>query len=131
MKKILAVFCFLLGAASFAAPARDLGDVTVKVDASMLSVRVSANTPELNALAVQAFKSHGRYNVTTGTGQYEIKFTQLGGTQVRVDITKGSAQSPVHSQTVSGTSARNALLRAADVAVEKTNGLGLKLNKPQ
>lgn len=126
MKKILAVFCFLLGAASFAAPARDLGDVTVKVDASMLSVRVSANTPELNALAVQAFKSHGRYNVTTGTGQYDIKFTQLGGNQVRVDITKGSAQTPVHSQTVSGTSARNALLRAADVAVEKTNGLGLK-----
>jgi TolB protein len=32
----------------------------------------------------------------------------------------------VHSQVVTGTSPRNALLRAADVAVEKTNGLGLR-----
>ena len=44
---------------------------------------------------------------------------------MRVDIAKGDGQ-VVASEVVSGTSTRNALLRAADVAVEKTNGLGLR-----
>ena len=50
----------------------------------------------------------------------------MGGTQVRVDVTRGSGGAPVVSQVVTGTSARNALLRAADIAVEQTNGMGLK-----
>ena len=44
----------------------------------------------------------------------------------RVDVTKGIALTPIHSEVVTGTSLRNALLRAADVAVVHTNGLGLK-----
>ena len=104
----------------------DIGNVTVSIDARMVSVHVSANTPELNALAREAFGAHGRYQRVDTGGQFDIKFTQLAPTQVRVDITKGSAATPVHSQVVTGTSPRNALLRAADVAVEKTNGLGLR-----
>jgi TolB protein len=45
-------------------------------------------------------------------------------TQVRVDITKGGA--PFSSEVATGSNARQALLRAADAAVEKTNGQGLK-----
>src|SRR6185295_13401433 len=37
-----------------------------------------------------------------------------------------SSTTPVFSETVSGNNLRHALLRAADVAVVKTNGLGLK-----
>ena len=105
--------------------ARDIGDITVPVDAKVVSVHVSANTPDLNALALQAFRAHGRYALVTSGGQFDIKFTQLAPTQVRVEVTRGSTATPVHSQVVTGTSSRNALLRAADVAVEKTNGLGL------
>ena len=111
------------------APAKepvDIGRVTVSIDAKLVSVQVSANTPELNALAREAFSVHGRYQRVDSGGQFDIKFTQLAPTQVRVDVTKGSAATPVHSQVVTGTSPRNALLRAADVAVEKTNGLGLR-----
>ena len=111
------------------APAKepvDIGRVTVSIDAKLVSVQVSANTPELNALAREAFGVHGRYQRVDSGGQFDIKFTQLAPTQVRVDVTKGSAATPVHSQVVTGTSPRNALLRAADVAVEKTNGLGLR-----
>ncbi len=126
MRKLLPLIFILAGATLLAAATRDFGEVTLKVDASVISIRVSANTPELNALAVQAFSAHGRYKVTTGASQYEFRFTLLGSNQVRVDIAKGAASTPVHTQTVTGTSARNALLRAADVAVEQTNGLGLK-----
>lgn len=138
MKKLwMAVVCLVVTALAATAaekkssstgasgPAHHIGVVTVEVDASAVSVRVSANTPELQSLAQLAFRAHGRYRLTTGNAQYHIVFTQVAPTQVRVDISYASGAS-VLSQVVAGSSARNALLKAADVAVAKTNGLGLK-----
>ncbi len=121
MKKTLLLFLAL--AAPLLAQ-RQIGNVVVEADNKTLPVRVSANTPELNALAQQAFGAHGRYHVVASGFAFDIRFTEVGPTQVRVDIDR-LGQS-VGSQVVTGTSARNALLRAADVAVEKTNGLGLR-----
>jgi TolB protein len=104
---------------------RNIGEVVVTADTKTVPVRVSSTNPELNALAIQAFRSHGRYRVVASGYTYDIKFTPAGATQVRVEIARGSG-TPVHSEVATGSSARNALLRAADVAVEKTNGLGLK-----
>ncbi len=128
MKKAFLILtaCLAAGLVNQARAARNIGDVTVGVDARMLSVHVSANTPELNALALEAFGSHGRYHLVYGPGQFNIRFTLVAPREVRVDITKGASGAPVHSQTVTGTSDRNALLKAADVAVERTNLQGLK-----
>lgn len=106
--------------------ARDIGDITVIADNKTIPVRVSANTPELNDLALRAFNVHGRYSVKASGYAYDIRFTLLGSNQVRVDITKGQAGTPFGSETVSGRDAADALLRAADAAVVKTNGLGLR-----
>lgn len=118
---------FLLAAVSLtsALAQRNIGDVVISADNKTVPVRVSSGTPELNTLAIQAFRSHGRYRVVASGFTYDIKFSAVGATQVRVEITRGSG-TPVHSEVALGTSARNALLRAADIAVEKTNGLGLK-----
>lgn len=99
---------------------------TVEVTASdAIPVRVSSSSAELNDLALRAFGIHGAFKVVgNGYYAYDIRFTPVTATQVRVDISKGST--PLVSTTVSGTSSRNALLRAADFAVEKTNGKGLK-----
>ena len=124
-------FRFLLLAAlviapAFAQGARKIGEVRIDVDGT-LPVRVTANTAELQTLALIAFGAHGRYDVSgRRASAYDIKFTSVAPTQVRVDITKGAAATPVASQIASGNSPRNALLRAADIAVEKTNGLGLR-----
>jgi TolB protein len=123
------VFRLVLMVALVATPLfaqRKLGEVVVAVDKNTIPVRVSANSPELNRLAVLAFSAHGRYHVVASDYAYDIRFSQIGGSQVKVDIAKGRNPAPVFSETVSGTSARNALLRAADLAVEKTNGLGLR-----
>ncbi len=105
----------------------NIGQVNVNADSKTIPVRVKGSTPELDALAHLAFKSHGRYRLpASGPYAYEMTFTAVGAQQVRVEVTKVSTHTSVVSETVSGSSARNALLRAADVAVEKTNGLGLK-----
>ncbi len=123
-------FCLLAavvtGPALCAQPVKKLGEIKVEVDGTTIPVRVSANTPELQSLAQTAFGSHGRFRVDGAKPAYDIKFTLVAATQVRVDVTKGAAAAPVVSQVVSGTTARNALLRAADVAVEKTNQAGLR-----
>lgn len=104
---------------------RNIGEVVVTADTKTVPVRVSSTNPELNSLAIQAFRSHGRYRVVASGYTYDIKFTPVGATQVRVEIARSSG-TPVHSEVATGSSSRNALLRAADIAVEKTNGLGLK-----
>ncbi len=126
MKHFLAL---VLASAVLAAPSfaqRDIGVVSVVVDSRTLPVRVSGNTPEVNALALQAFGSHGRYHVVASGYAYDIRFSLVSPTQVRVDVTRGLGGGSVASETVEGTGWRNALLRAADVAVERTNGLGLR-----
>lgn len=118
-----------LSLAALAAPAfayTDIGTVKIHADSNTLPVRVWGSTPALNALANEAFQAHGRYHVVSSGYAYDIRFTQAGAAAVRVEVTRGVGGESVLSQTVSGESAREALLRAGDLAVERTNGLGLK-----
>jgi TolB protein len=126
MQKFLRGFALFCSLALTVVAQRDIGFVDVVAEKNTVPVRVSANTAELNALALQAFGAHGRYRVTSSGFAYDIKFAQMTPTQIRVDITKGSAATPFSSDIATGTTARQALLRAADIAVVKTNGLGLK-----
>jgi TolB protein len=123
MNRIFAVFSFLALLCAPLGAQTNLGQVEITTDQA-IKVRVTGSTPELNNLAIQAFSSHGRYQVVATGGSYDLKFTQVSTNQVRVEATRGT--SPVLNEVVSGSDTRNALLKAADLAVEKTNGLGLK-----
>jgi len=125
MQNLLRLSLFLFLGISFVHAQRDIGQVSISADIKTVAVRVSANVPELSSLAVQAFSAHGRYRVVASGFSYDIRFSQVSGNQVRVDINRSSGES-VYSETVAGNSPRDALLRAADVAVERTNGVGLK-----
>lgn len=124
MRKLLCLTVLSLASLAPAFAQRELPPIAVGFDARSIRVHVSANTPALNSLAYQAFRSHGRYNPVASDYKYDFKFSLIAPHQVRVDILKGSET--LASQVAVGTSDRNALLRAADIAVEKTNGLGLK-----
>jgi len=114
---------FLLASAA-AQGIRNVGPIVVDYNSKSLPVRVSSPVAELNTLALVAFGTHGRYRLVASDYTFDIRFSQAGPTQVRVDITRGTTA--VASETVAGQTLRHALLKAADVAVEKTNGLGLK-----
>jgi TolB protein len=96
------------------------GDVAIAADRNVMSVKVTSSSAELEGLARRAFNAHGAYRLVSGDAAYAFDFALVGPTQVRVGVTRGSAGLPVFSETVEGTSSRNALLRAADVAVVHT-----------
>lgn len=113
-----------LSAASLSAQGkRDVGEIGVEVKNAAIRVRISSPAPELQSLAQKAFGSHGRYTVVGGGQHYDLRFSPAGGTQVKVEITRGAAATPVHAEIVAGATPSEALLRAADVAVAKTNGI--------
>ena len=125
-RRFLRSLSFLLlpvvGAVSvFADRAAHTGDVNIVADRNMTSVMVNASTPELASLARLAFSAHGAYRLVSGDAAYALNFTLVAPTQVRVEVTRGAAAAPVFSETVGGTSDRNALLRAADLAVVHTS----------
>ena len=116
-------FRLLLGLL-FAAPLfaqRDIGVVDVNADVQVMGITVSSSSAELQNLAMQAFNAHGRYRLLASGGAYSLNFAPAGASAVTVTISRGG--SAIHTQTVSGTNLRNALLRAADVAVNRTSGL--------
>lgn len=122
-------FRFLL-ALALAGPAflqakvdKNIGDVVVQGDTRTLGVTITGSTPELQGLANRAFETHGRYTRMASGATYAINFAAAGPNQVTVTITRGRSGDAVHTETVTGTSQRNALLRAADVAVRQTSGL--------
>jgi TolB protein len=119
----------------------DIGVVDVK-GGDTISVSVSAYSPEMLGLAQTAFNTHGRLRLVASGGSYGVNFLSAGPNGVKVIVTRGDrvsvetdasgrtiksegggGGSAVLTQTVSGTSPRNALLKAADVAVNKITGL--------
>jgi len=125
MHKLPTFVLLSICAAAAAFGQHDLGTLNIQPLNKTIPVRVSANDPQLNVLAQQAFESHGRYRLDAGAFAYDIRFSSAGPRSERVDIFKRDG-TPVGAEIVPGTSARNALLRAADFAVEKTNNMGLK-----
>jgi TolB protein len=118
-------FRFLLGLAlaATAFAQREIGVVDVQANTQTIPITIGSSSPELQNLALTAFNTHGRYRPVASNGAYGVEFTAAGATQVTVTVTKTSTGATVHSETVTGTTLRNALLRAADVAVVHTGGL--------
>ncbi len=121
MQKTFALLFLFVALVAPAAAQRDIGVVDVDAGINALAVSVTSSNTELQNLARVAFNAHGRYRLVATGGAFALDFAPVSATQVRVTVTRGG--STVHSETVAGTSARNALLRAADVAVTKTSGL--------
>ncbi len=124
-------FLLLLGLAATLTPlraqgTRNIGEVRVDLANAAIALRVTGSTAALQSLAQTAFNAHGRYRLVGGGQAYGVNFTAVGANQVRVEIAKGAAAAPVHSETVTGSTLRHALLRAADVVVAQTSGLGLR-----
>ncbi|HZP59190.1 MAG TPA: biopolymer transporter Tol, partial [Opitutaceae bacterium] len=123
MKRLLCLaFVFGCLGSTMAFAQKEIGPIDITASFKTTPIRVSADTPELNNLALLAFGVHGAYRLVASGYDYDVRFASAGPAQVRVDVLRADGQA-VASETVAGTSTRNALLRAADVAVARTTGL--------
>jgi len=122
MRASLLLLLFLFQVTALLAQ-QNVGTVEIAADRNVTPIRISGEPADLVNLARVAFDAHGAYRRVAGGEAYDFVFTQVGPAQVRLEIQRGAGREPWYSQDVSGTSARNALLRAADVAVERTSGL--------
>lgn len=109
------------GSTACAQSAPNAGEVIVD-GAPSTPIRVSGSTQELNALANQVFVAHGAFRRQAQGFAFDVKFAPAGGpTQVQVTVTRASGAQVV-SQVVTGDTPRQALFRAADVAVRAMSG---------
>ncbi len=98
------------------APAADRfeADVNKLVTVGTTPIRVEADQPELQRLATQAFSVHGAFRLESSKSALTLRFNVTGPKSVQVAISGGGTS---FAQEESGSSLRNALLRAADAAV--------------
>jgi len=55
-----------------AQPSRNIGEVRIDVDTATVPVRVSGTTPDLQALALTAFRAHGRYRLVSSGQAFDL-----------------------------------------------------------
>lgn len=113
----LSVLSFLALVTPSAAQARDVDTVEIPTDLRNTPILVTGATKELDTLANQAFNAHGAFRRQAQGYAYKVAFAPgASANQVQVSVTR-AAGAPVLNQSVTGSSPRNALLRAADLAV--------------
>ena len=111
------------GVLAVSAAAQTQKELTVEVKADLKTKAVSlTGAPELTSLAQMAFKTHGAFRLAPSGAAYTLNFTPAGANQVQLAITSGTPARSVFNQMVSGSSTRNALFRAADLAVQQITG---------
>lgn len=100
----------------------DIGRVDVQGGRDVIRVLIASDQAEMKQLAERAFSAHGAFRVVRDRSSASFVFTfrpSGSGNGVNVEIVSGSGK---FQETVTGTSPRNALYRAADLAVAKTTG---------
>lgn len=120
----LALLSGLFTASTAFCQVRDIGDITVRSDVTVIPVKIDADSVQIRRLAENAFASHGRFRIARNTSEasFVLNFAVSGTNAITLTIQSGSPAQTLFEQTVSGSSLRNALFRAADRAVEKTAG---------
>jgi TolB protein len=113
----------LLALATAAVAQQNVGIVELPANLNSVPISIDGSPDGLVSLARVAFDTDGAYRRVSDGATYRFTFTQVAPAQVRVAITRAATGGTVYSEVVAGTSARNALLRAADIAVEHTSRL--------
>lgn len=140
LKSLSLIVVAALAATSCVQAQNNLGDVVITADLKNTPILVTGSTAELNTLANQAFNAHGAFRRQAQGYAYKVDFAPAGPNQVKVTVIRRSgvvsversggasastapaAGTPVLNQVVSGSSGRNALLKAADLAVKAMTG---------
>lgn len=121
----LAVFLTLLNCApAWGQQPESIGEITGTLDSRALPVAVKSADPAVQRLLAVAFDAHGAYTLAAeDAAQFVITVDPVDTARARVTVVGGRPRTTLLNQEVTGTTANNAVLKAADLAVTKTSGL--------
>jgi len=102
----------------------DVGPVYGQAGSGQISVALVGGNDPLAKLSQRAFGAHGAYAVTSpAKADFVIKIEGANGSSALLTISSGQPLREQFRQTVSGRDLQDAVLRACDLAVQKTSGL--------
>lgn len=101
----------------------DLGVVTKASDSKVFRVSLAASNAEDSKLLKTAFGVHGAYAIVgANDAEFQLQFNRQSANSVECIISSGKASTELKRFTSTGSTPRNALLKAADKAVRLTSG---------
>jgi TolB protein len=114
LRLIPALILALAAAVVPATAQRNIGEIVESHDARQIAVQVASTSADVQRLAAGAFSAHGAFRVD-GRATTILRFNPVSAQSVQLVVEQ--AGRTTLNQTVQGTSQRNAVLRAADMAV--------------
>lgn len=104
---------------------QDLGDVRVQGDRKVTDVVLRSSSPETLRLMQTGFTVNGAFELRESlrNASFAIGIEPVGSAGARLTISSGAPEVVKYTETVAGSSLREATLRAMDRAVYKTTGL--------
>ncbi len=101
----------------------DIDDIVVRGE-DVFNIHVESGDSALREVLRRAFRTHGQYQLVDRgrEADFVFEFEPGDGDRVQLSIKSGSPPEVLYEETVSGSSIRNAGLRAGDVAVRRTTG---------
>lgn len=110
--------------APIAVAQQQMNDVVVRVDRDVTNVVVRSSDSRTLSLLQSAFKMHGGYRVVGSMSEASFAFSvdPVNSTGARLSIYSGVPEQLQFTETMAGTSGRNAIFKAIDRAIQKTSG---------
>lgn len=101
------------------------GDLTWHAGATEKPIRIESHSPEVEILAKKAFSTHGAYTIARNDNDamYIFKLNKESTQTISLVIELAKSQQIQYSTIVKGKDWKHAVLKACDIAVQKTLGV--------
>ena len=124
MKPLIIFQVILLLTAPLFGDVINLGELSREERGQALFVDVVSSNGEINSLARRAFGSHGGYQLASAEEDkhFTFRMEQEGAHEISLSIESGRPAQVQYQQKIRGNTLSDAILKASDLAVEKTLG---------
>lgn len=124
MRSLFCVFAFLVHGIVWAQPITDLGEISHQGSVQRLKLFVESPDGKAQAQAEKVFRFHGGITlVKANEAAFTLRFVPKGDRSIELIVESGNPPKVLFKQLVMGNTPTQALLKACDLAVEKTLGI--------
>ena len=124
MRLLFCVFVFFVHGIVWAQPITDLGEISHQSSVQRLKLFVESPDSKAEAQVEKVFRFHGGITlVKAHEAAFTLRFVPKGDRSVELIVESGNPSKVLFKQLVMGDTLTQALLRACDLAVEKTLGI--------